>query len=185
MAVDRDGHLHVTGNMHVDPLVYFRTTVPGDASSLEQVDSMVDASREQRVTYPVFLDLEGGTLVFRYRDGSSGNGVEYYHQYDEDTQRWTPLVDTAIISGEGERNAYAAKPVLGPDGYYHMVWVWRDTPNAATTNNVSCARSADLVSWETSTGEPIPLPITLGSSDVVDPHPAVRRDDQQQRSGRV
>jgi len=173
MAVDREGHLHVTGNMHGDPLVYFRTTVPGDASSLERVDAMVDAGRERRVTYPVFLELGDGTIVFRYRDGASGNGVEYYNQYDEEARRWTGLVDTPIISGEGERNAYAAKPVLGPDGYYHMVWVWRDTPNAATTNNVSYARSADLVNWETSAGEPMPLPITLGSSDVVDPVPAV------------
>jgi BNR repeat-containing family member len=171
MTVDRDGHLHVAGNMHGVPLVYFRTTIARDVTSLTRVGTMVDPALERRVTYPVFLELQDGTVVFRYRDGSSGAGVDIYNQYDESTRTWSGLVDTALLDGEGERNAYAAKPVLGPDGKYHMVWVWRETPNAATSHTVSYARTADLVNWETSKGEPLALPITLGTSDAVDPVP--------------
>src|SRR5688572_2570361 len=37
VAVDGAGHLHVIGNMHNDPLVYFRSTRAGDVHSLERV----------------------------------------------------------------------------------------------------------------------------------------------------
>ncbi|MFP5209791.1 MAG: BNR-4 repeat-containing protein, partial [Acidobacteriota bacterium] len=52
MSLDRDGYLHVSGNMHVAPLVYFRSTRPGDASSLVRVPAMT-GKNETRVTYPV------------------------------------------------------------------------------------------------------------------------------------
>lgn len=171
LAIDREGHLHVSGNMHNDPLVYFRTTTAGDVTSLTRVPSMVDPALETRVTYPMFLHLDDGSLVFRYREGGSGAGIDVYNRYDESTDSWSALIDSALLDGEGQRNAYAAKPQPGPDGNYHMVWVWRDTPNAATTHTVSYARSADLVDWETSTGEPLSLPVTFATSDVVDPVP--------------
>lgn len=33
-AFDRDGYIHVSGNMHVSPLIYFRSSKPFDASTL-------------------------------------------------------------------------------------------------------------------------------------------------------
>jgi hypothetical protein len=169
LATDRDGHLHVSGDMHNDPLNYWRTTEAGDVTSLQRVETMVDAELESRVTYPIFLELEDGTLVYRYREGGSGDGIDIYNQYDEETGTWSALLETPLLDGEGERNAYAAKPQLGPDGNYHLVWVWRDTWIASTTHTVSYARSADLVNWETSTGEPLELPITFDTGDTVDP----------------
>lgn len=50
MVVDRDGHLHVAGNVHASPLTYFRTTRPWDVSSLERATMVGD--REDQVTYP-------------------------------------------------------------------------------------------------------------------------------------
>jgi hypothetical protein len=132
---------------------------------------MANPELESSATYPVFLELGDGTLVFRYREGSSGNGVDIYNRYDEQSRSWQPLLETPVLSGEGERNAYAAKPRLGPDGRYHMVWVWRESPIASTTNNVSYARTTDLASWEDSTGAPLTLPVTLSTSDIVDPIP--------------
>jgi hypothetical protein len=155
--------------MHNDPLRYWRTSIPGDVSSLERVEHMANPELESSVTYPVFLELEDGTLVFRYRDGSSGNGIDIYDQYDEESQSWEALLETPLLDGENERNAYAAKPVRGPDGRYHMVWVWRESPIASSTHTVSYARSANLLNWETSAGEELSLPITLGTSDAVDP----------------
>jgi len=69
-------------------------------------------------------------------------------------------------------NAYMIGPSPGPDGYFHMTWVWRDTPDCATNHDLSYARSKDLVRWETITGRPIKLPITLATKGViVDPVP--------------
>jgi hypothetical protein len=171
IATGRDGQLHVAGNMHNNELRYWRTTTAGDVSTLERVPNMANPELESSVTYPVFLELGDGTLVFRYREGSSGNGVDIYNRYDEQSRAWEPLLETPVLSGEGERNAYAAKPRLGPDGRYHMVWVWRESPIASTTNNVSYARTTDLASWEDSTGVPLTLPVTLSTSDIVDPIP--------------
>lgn len=169
LATDRDGHLHVAGNMHNHELRYWRTTTAGDVTSLERVPNMANPRLETRVTYPVFLELADGTVVFRYREGSSGNGVDIYNRYDEQSRTWEAVLETPLLDGEQQRNAYAAKPTLGPDGNYHMVWVWRESPIASSTHTVSYARSGDLQTWETSRGQELDLPITLGTSDVVDP----------------
>jgi hypothetical protein len=71
MEVDRDGYLHVSGNMHVNPLVYFRSTKPYDVTSLVPVHRMT-GEKEDKVTYPKFLRGAVGELIFNYRDGSSG-----------------------------------------------------------------------------------------------------------------
>lgn len=70
-------------------------------------------------------------------------------------------------------NAYPVGPSRGPDGLFHICWVWRDTPDCATNHDVSYARSKDLVHWETAAGEPVELPITIDTPGVVvDPVPA-------------
>ena len=170
MTVDDDDHLHLSGNMHVVPLIYFRTTRPLDIDSFERIPSMV-GTNEQRTTYPVFLRGPKNELLFTYRDGSSGNGDQIYNLYDHKTRTWKRLLDKPLTNGEGERNAYFEMPRRGPDGYFHMVWVWRETPDAATNHDPTYARSKDLVHWEKSDGTPLPLPITLKAGEIVDPVP--------------
>lgn len=172
MTIDRDGHIHLCGNMHVDPLIYFRTSKPLDVRSFERIDRMV-GENEDRATYPLFMRGPDGALVFRYRDGSSGNGVDYYNQYDEKTKTWRRLVDVPIHDGMDRMNAYARAPELGPDGRYHIVWMWRDTPDCATNHDISYASSADLVNWVAGDGSALPLPITVEAKpSIVDPVPA-------------
>lgn len=171
VAVDGAGHLHVIGNMHNDPLVYFRSTRPGDVHSLERVPVLVDERRERRITYPVFIPTFDGRLALKYRDGGSGNGNEIYVSYDTQTRRWRSLLDSPLVDGEGRRNAYFVGPTVGPGGFFHLAWVWRDTPDAETNHDLSYARSRDLVSWQKSDGTPLTLPITLASAEIVDPVP--------------
>ncbi len=170
MAIDSAGHLHVAGDMHCVPLVYFRTSRPLDITTLEPLHRMT-GQREQRATYPVFITGPSGELIFRYRDGSSGNGDDLYNVYDVETRTWRRLMDEPLTAGEGKMNAYCTKPLLGPDGLFHVVWVWRDTPDAATNHDLCYARSRDLVHWESAAGKPLKLPITLATADVVDPVP--------------
>ncbi len=170
LALDRDGYLHLSGNLHNDPLIYYRSTRPFDVTSLERIDRMI-GEREDNTTYPVFFKNAAGDLFFRYRDGGSGNGSDLYNRYHPETHSWTRVLSTPLLDGQGKRNAYAMNPVLGPDGRFHLVWMWRDTPDAATNHTLSYARSADFVTWESSDGSPIPLPITLATGDVVDPVP--------------
>jgi hypothetical protein len=168
LALDRDGCLHLSGNMHADPLVYYRTRAPFDVTTLERFDRMT-GELETKVTYPVFFKNTAGDLLFRYRDGGSGNGSDYYNLYVPATRTWRRFLATPLHGGEGERNAYATAPLLGPDGRFHVLWVWRETPDAATNHSLSYARSRDLLHWESSASRPVTLPITLAKSDVVDP----------------
>jgi hypothetical protein len=171
MALDDAGHLHVTGNMHVAPLNYWRTRVPRDVTTLERVGEMVGEA-ESQVTYPKFFRGPDGRLLFTYRSGSSGSGNQIYNAYDPERREWERLLDQPLIDGEGENNAYIRGPQLGPDGRYHLCWVWRRTPDAATNHDLSYARSPDLLHRERSDGTPLELPITIDEAEVVDPVPA-------------
>lgn len=170
MAIDSEGYLHVSGNMHCVPLIYFRSTRPRDVTSLEQISSMV-GENEDRCTYPRFVTGAKGELIFTYRDGSSGNGNQIWNVYDPNTQTWKRLLDSPLFSGQGKMNAYFVGPVQDPKGVFHVCWVWRDTPDCATNHDLCYARSRDLVHWETSEGRALSLPITLETAEIVDPVP--------------
>lgn len=170
MAIDAEGYIHLSGNMHVVPLIYFRTTKPYDIETFERVPSMVGRN-EQRCTYPRFLRGPNGEMIFTYRDGRSGSGDQIYNVFDVRTRQWRRLLDTPFTDGQGKMNAYIHGPALGPDGYYHMVWTWRDTPDCATNHDLSYARSKDLVHWETSGGKPLALPIRIENAEIIDPIP--------------
>jgi len=171
LEFDDDGYLHVSGNMHGSPLIYFRSTRPHDLQSLVRVPVMVDSSTERKCTYPRFDRGSELGLVFHYRDGSSGSGNEIYNVYNLSTKTWRRLLDTPLIDGEGKRNAYNGV-TKGPDGYFHLSWIWRDTPDCTTNHDLSYARSKDLLTWETIDGKPIRLPITYDTAGVVvDPVP--------------
>jgi hypothetical protein len=170
MAVDETGHVHVSGNMHNVPLIYFRTTTPLDVTTLTLEPAMVGRD-EGSVTYPEFFIGPEGNLVFIYRDGGSGSGNHIFDSYDANTREWSRLLETPLTDGQGQRNAYPVGPIKGPDLDWHLVWVWRDSPDASTNHDLSYARTTDLVLWESGAGTELALPITLGSSDVVDPVP--------------
>lgn len=171
MELDKNGHLHVMGNMHADPIEYFRTTEPYQVRSLKRVSLMVDKSIEQRMTYPIFMLDKNNELLVKYRDGGSGNGNEIYNIYDTNSQTWSQLHANQFLDGQGLMNAYFEGPTKGPDNNFHLIWVWRNTPDASTNHSLSYARSPDLVNWEDSNGKAFELPLTLDQTEVVDPVP--------------
>lgn len=177
MAFDRDGYIHLSGNMHGAPLIYFRSTRPGDISTLERVPQMTGLN-ELHVTYPVFSYAPDGALIFEYRSGGSGAGDTYRDRYDEHTKTWSPLTAEPLFFGGTARNAYPISMTLGPDGWYHEVWVWRESGWAETNHDLSYVRSRDLVHWETAAGAPVQLPIRLGT-------PGVVLDDAPMRAGLI
>lgn len=172
LGVDEGGHIHVMANMHADPLVYFRSEQPWNVRSVVQHSGMINDIYEQRTTYPFFMNDNEGRLIAKFRSGGSGNGIELYHRYDAETRTWTRMHGGGpLADGEGERNGYFQGPEAGPDGYFHLSWVWRETPSANTNHDLSYARSRDLENWETSDGKPLALPLTIANSEVVDPVP--------------
>lgn len=171
LAVDKDGYIHLSGNMHVHPLTYFRSDAPYDISSLTQIMEMV-GSEEKRCTYPIFIKDRNGELIFTYRDGSSGSGNQIYNVYDCAGKTWSRLLDTPLTDGKGLMNAYISRITLMQDNWYHTYWVWRDTPDCATNHDLSYMKSPDLKNWYDPFGNPISLPATLDQrSLIVDPIP--------------
>jgi hypothetical protein len=171
LGIDKEGFIHLSGNVHVTPLTYFRSTKPYDVSSMEQIFEMV-GTEEKRTTYPHFMLTKEGELLYHYRDGGSGNGNEIYNIYSTQTKTWQRLLDTPLTDGQGLMNAYQTQPTLMKDGWYHMYWVWRDTPDCSTNHDLSYMKSPDLKNWFDAFGNPIQLPATLEKKSlIVDPIP--------------
>jgi hypothetical protein len=171
MEIDNEGYIHLSGNMHVHPLTYFRSTQPEDISSLVQVKEMV-GSNEKRCTYPKFMKTHDGDLIFHYRDGGSGDGNEIYNIYSSETQQWSRLLDSPLTDGQGFMNAYASQPEVREDNWYHMYWVWRDTPDCSTNHDLSYIKSPNMKKWYNAFGDVVDLPVTFDNKSViVDPIP--------------
>ncbi|MEN8117308.1 MAG: BNR repeat-containing protein [Bacteroidota bacterium] len=171
IGIDKEGYIHLSGNVHVHPLTYFRSSKPNDISTLKQVFEMV-GTEEKRTTYPHFMLTKEGELLYHYRDGGSGNGNEIYNIYNCETQTWNRLLDTPLTDGQGLMNAYQTQPIVFKDGWYHVYWVWRDTPDCETNHDLSYMKSPDLKNWFNAFGEPLELPATLDKKMViVDPIP--------------
>ena len=170
LVLDGNGFLHLSGDMHCTPLTYFRSSKPHDIASLERIDRMT-GEQEKRTTYPKFLSGPDDKLIFTYRDGGSGNGNQIFNVYDLEQKKWSRLLDDPLTDGENKRNAYFHGPILGPDGWFHLAWVWRETPDSVTNHSLSYARSRDLRHWENAQGNQLTLPIRLDNNAIVAPGP--------------
>jgi len=171
IGIDKDGFIHLSGNMHVHPITYLKSTRPHDISTLVQEMEMV-GTHETRCTYPRFMLTKEGELLFHYRDGGSGNGNEIYNIYSCGNKTWSRLFDVPLTDGQGLMNAYQTQPILLEDGWYHVYWVWRDTPDCSTNHDLSYMKSPDLKNWHNAFGTKIKLPATLDMRLlVVDPIP--------------
>ncbi|SEF11810.1 BNR repeat-containing family member [Burkholderia sp. WP9] len=171
LALDDSNRLHVSGNMHVSPLVYARMDAQDQLEGLGSTRSMVGKD-ESQTTYPYFFRFPDGALGFSYRSGHSGDGIELINRLQG--QKWVRWSDRPIFapnSGKNTVNAYHSDFVRGPDGFFHVAWVWRENYFVETNFSVNYAKSKDLKKWENSEGDPVSLPITPSSAEVVDPVP--------------
>jgi hypothetical protein len=82
------------------------------------------------------------------------------------------MLDVPLTDGQGLMNAYQTQPALRDDGWYHMYWVWRDTPDCSTNHDLSYMKSKDLKNWVNAFGQEVALPATIEDRQtVVDPIP--------------
>jgi hypothetical protein len=174
IMVDGDGYLHMAWDHHNGPLRYCRSIKPGSIDLTGQL--AMTGKKERRVTYPEFHRFEQGDLLFLYRDGESGRGDLVFNHYDVASSTWSQP-HANLIDGEGRRNAYW-QACIDRYGVVHLSWVWRESWNVATNNDLCYARSDDGgQTWLKSTGERYELPITRRSAEVAWPVP--------QRSGLI
>ena len=118
---------------------------------------------EDWITYPEFLALPSGDLLFACRRGRSGDGVLVLNRYSTRAGEWSRVQD-ALLDGEGERSAYWQLHVDAA-GTVHLSWLWRDSGDATFNHDLHYARSADGgVTWSDVRGAPLIVPITAGSA---------------------
>lgn len=162
IGIDGDGYLHVAFDHHNNPLHYCRSVTPYSLQLEEQ--RPMTGSDEQKVTYPEFYTLRNGDMLFVYRSGGSGNGDMMMNRYDVRTRKWSRL-QTRLIDGEGQRNAYW-QMCVDAAGTIHISWVWRETPAVETNHDLCYACSKDGgVTWLKSDGSKYTLPITAANAE--------------------
>jgi hypothetical protein len=163
LGVDSVGHIHVVGNMHSTPLRYVRSTAPGDVTTWAR-DTM--AGPTTRVTYPRFVSLPDGTLLFVRREGEAGDAVVLLDELLPGERTWRHV--GTILDGQGNESPYLHRIAVDPrSGSLHLMFEWR-TAGPDTTADVSYARSDDGGrTWVTSEGRELSLPMTRDDAEVV------------------
>lgn len=118
VAVDKLGYIHVTGDMHNQPWVYYRSFLPEDISSFEQLTTLPG----NMITYPQFFKDGNGDLFITFRHkvkvdvwsaGSSAGGII---RYDAVNRSFT------MLGGEnhGFQKTVVWSQYGGVDGHYQQ-----------------------------------------------------------------
>lgn len=176
LALDRQGYIHITayrrGLLQEPPIpprsIYYRSLVP---HSIDEFERLYMVKEDERTDYPTFITVDG-TIYFSFRDGGSGQGDQHFYRYDDESRQWSRVLNTPLIDGQGEQSAYiygGGLPLPGPDGRWHLLWVWRETPDHATNNSLSYARTVgrDLTQWESAAGVRVTPPFTIENTELV------------------
>ncbi len=181
-GIDGEGYIHLSWGMHGDAFHYAKSLGPitGTGPMTLGADTTM-TGRENNVTYPQFLALPDGDLLYLFREGSSGNGDVYLNRYDTATRTWdnvhrTGSTQLPFIKGTGwtpNYNAYVNMPQLGRTNGNELTltWCWRyssgtsETGSGAvgyqTNSNLYFARSLDAgLTWQRYDGTPYSLPIS-------------------------
>lgn len=164
IGVDASGGVHVSGNMHNEPLRYVRDP----SGRLREWQRGPAPSRDSSVSYPAFVGLGDGSLLFWRRVGVAGAAVEKLDVLRPDAESWTAL--GAVLDGRptGE-SPYLHHVAVDPSsGLLHLLYEWRGTAGVEANTDVEYARSPDGgVTWERSDGSRLDLPIVHGEGDTV------------------
>jgi hypothetical protein len=163
VARSGDGVIHVIGNHHVTPLRYVTSVAADNISAFKK--GFMTAADEDKVTYPTFITLPSGDLLFLYRNGSSGNGDWFFNRYSATTHKWTRV--SAPFSGRNAdpalgQSLYFNRVVRDPsNGRIHVWYLWRDSEGGPAQNHDLgyVYSDDDAVTWKISSGANVTLPL--------------------------
>ncbi len=160
LGIDNKGFIHISGNMHNDSLVYYRSNKPNDIQSIVPIHKMIGKD-EISVTYPNFFNDKDGELFFSYRTGSSGKGTVMVNKFLNTDSNWIRYIDKPLFDGfenNNDRSAYYQN-TKDKNGVFHFTWMWRSTPLVESCHQLCYAKSIDLIHWQNAAGQEIELPI--------------------------
>ena len=169
-GIDGNGYMHLSWGMHNaigTDFHYTRSVSPvtGTNAIVFQPDAHNMTGNEYEVTYPQFINVRNGDLLYLYRvggaGGGSGDGNTFWNRYSVATQTWSnvdisgatvvPMINGISYSYNGYPNMPCIDPVTGA---LFLTWTWRYTPAFESNENMSYAQSPDLgVTWQNSFGQ--------------------------------
>jgi hypothetical protein len=168
-GIDGNSYMHISWGMHGNSFLYAKSTAPVTGSQpIAFAPATTMTGDENNVTYPQFLTMLSGDLLFIFREGTSGSGNTFINYYNHATQTWTNQQYNAgqqpFVQGIGwspDYNCYPNMPCLDAAGNLFFIWVWRDTYLYESNFDFNYAKSANGgKTWLRSTGLPYALPIT-------------------------
>lgn len=176
-GIDGAGYMHLSWGMHDANLHYARSVAPVTGSQPIVIGPDLGnagmTGTETSVTYPQFLTMPNGDLLFLYRIGASGGGNTCLNRWSVADQAWTNVnleAGTAVPFIQGlwpstNYNAYPNMPCLDANGDLYFVWTWRETPAYESNHDLNFAKSLDGgVTWQRFDGTPYDLPISRGEN---------------------
>jgi BNR repeat-containing family member len=167
IGVDALGRVHVAGNLHNRPLAYMRS---GPESLDDWSAEPMIGSEEESVTYPTFVRLLDGTLLFVHRDGRSGFGDVYLNRLPPHGERWERLGMLVEGRSSGE-SPYLNHVAVSTTGALHVSGCFRERgAGAASNRDVWHATSEDGgATWRSAAGERLELPLTHAAAPIAVP----------------
>ncbi|KAK9380779.1 uncharacterized protein V2V93DRAFT_369568 [Kockiozyma suomiensis] len=135
IGISGDGVVHLSWDLHGDKINY-RASKPGlaldpsrswTAEEFLPIQNDISGIELTMVTYPRFLRLIGGDLLFEFRIGKSGLGDDYLYRYSCKPGRWAPVGTLNGLYLRGiENNAYINGIDQDTYGRIHVSWTYRD-----------------------------------------------------------
>lgn len=94
---DKNGYAHLTYDMHVTPLIYYRSTNPYDLSAFTGPLPMLGGANETSITFGCFFkNAADGELYYTFQKGGGANGFQYFYKYNASTQTWGAPTGTTL-----------------------------------------------------------------------------------------
>jgi hypothetical protein len=181
IGIDGLNYLHISYGQHSNSLLYRRSLEPLSIEAWTDEIPMT-SQREEYVTYPTFLmpsveehGYSEPSLFFLYRNGRSGDGDLCLKEYSASKQTWSDR-EPCILAGSGlepwTSSPYWNQPTFDNNGRLHLSFTWRThsigEEGILNNINIDYAVSDDLgLSWSTSNGNALLLPITPVNSETV------------------
>ncbi|KXL47143.1 hypothetical protein M433DRAFT_152978 [Acidomyces richmondensis BFW] len=195
IGISGDGIIHMAYDLHNMNLNY-RKSVSPVALKPEQHPwtsdiftpnlnklSQWDSSLFNMMTYPRFLRLENGDLLFEFRRGRSGLGDDYLWRYHVATAEWLPVGTEFGLYLKGIGNNAYINGIDYYQGKIYVSWTYRNFvedggpseyssqagPNGPENNHdLLFAYSEDYgVTWKDSAGKALDTPIMPSAEGIV------------------
>ncbi len=175
LGMDREGCLHISYDLHGSRLRYRRSKHALDIYNWSDEISM-SGQPEEKITYPTFIvQNKQKPLLFMYREGNWKCGRTKLKEYSENKKTWIDR-SIEILSGLSHQpwtsNPYWNHPCIDKNGTIHLSFTWRTDyttqEKIINNSNIDYAKSGDNgITWSSSRGQPLFLPITQVNSETV------------------